>query len=816
MVAAGTQSAFEDTSSYKGYFTNSVLANLSRLRDKDSNCSMLAVAVEKDLQEQGLPSPESYLIGSFSGWPLPNAKTESVDIRVDADSSLTVLRRQSLARIQDAIVGSQTKPVWFWGQSGMGKTVIARQLREQNPYCIYTSIPKASVEFETVVARIAIDTADQLVELFPSGQVLPGDLSFTFEKVSEELPGSLLIVDHMDRLDRNSATKLVSMLSLLKFDTVFISRHPPETNWPVAEVLCQPLSPHEMDLFCERFGEATSEELPLIKVASKGVPIKLRQMLSAGINTPSDLAKHAQNPDLLRALAAVATSGGFVDEDLFCGIFDLTCTVLAQLEDYGLISFAGDSYAPHDSLFALSAGIQDQFEKRRVIDYWGQQVLSTPHNLTACRSLVNSIVATDDLPEEIDVALAIAVESLSRIKDWGALQALGVKLVTLSSPLISTLLELGEQLVRVTKYDTVDLITGRLQGLDLKEADLLRLWLIQSERDFWFGDFEKSTVIGRKVVDQAPNTRFSANAHINIGISHFFKGEWKEAIGHFIVADNTDAADPRTVGWARLMMGSIWGILGVDILEGRRLLQSSARLLGQVNDVPGTASAWNNWGEMSWKIGEYRTALIQLTRSYDLAVVVDDKSTLLESTRNLVHVRLRLDGPHSQELREVVSRAIRLLKEVPDPTEQMQVWNTLATVSAYQGDIVELGQQINQARIYTEGNKEYYLYTLANASLLAALQGNTQEALDLFSQAYALAYQGYNYLAVKQIAGDAFAVAQITGTDSCKILSAHAQSLLVESSNQEQTHYQELLHEAEVEGRSRRFEEPLMKQTAQE
>ncbi len=76
MVAAGLQSAYEDSTAKAGYFTRSILHHLAQLRKESADCVKLAVDVTADLRRQGLPVPEYYLMGNTNGWPLPNPKNE--------------------------------------------------------------------------------------------------------------------------------------------------------------------------------------------------------------------------------------------------------------------------------------------------------------------------------------------------------------------------------------------------------------------------------------------------------------------------------------------------------------------------------------------------------------------------------------------------------------------------------------------------------------------------------------------------------------------------------------------------------------------
>jgi ATP/maltotriose-dependent transcriptional regulator MalT len=107
----------------------------------------------------------------------------------------------------------------------------------------------------------------------------------------------------------------------------------------------------------------------------------------------------------------------------------------------------------------------------------------------------------------------------------------------------------------------------------------------------------------------------------------------------------------------------------------------------------------------------------------------------------------------------------------------MQAWNTLATVALYQGDRDRAAALIETAQRYTRGNVEYEIYTLANGSILNAMNGRAVEARSMLQEALVLAERGQNYLALHQMKDDISTVASLNSASCISSLVSEFQSL---------------------------------------
>jgi ATP/maltotriose-dependent transcriptional regulator MalT len=101
-----------------------------------------------------------------------------------------------------------------------------------------------------------------------------------------------------------------------------------------------------------------------------------------------------------------------------------------------------------------------------------------------------------------------------------------------------------------------------------------------------------------------------------------------------------------------------------------------------------------------------------------------------------------------------LDRIERVLVTGVSRMEEMQLWNTVATVAAYRGDVGQLSQFVTKAGLLTRGNREYDIYTRANEAMLSVLRGEKEQALRCFQSALTLAREGKNLLAVRQVISD--------------------------------------------------------------
>lgn len=750
-VASGLKDAFEDAVSQSGYFTASILRHLSMLRHKQSDCSELVRRVQADLLALQLPAAEYYLIGNAECFPLP------VLLEQDLHESHTlpemVARNAPLSALQDIIVQNPGKIVWVWGESGRGKTVLVRQLLHQTADAVYVSFPADIRQSTDLWMHVATEIADQSPALFPSGRPLPGEALNTLKHISDRMPGCALIFDHAERLPTNYISDLLSELRDSTLRVFVVSRHRPSLRNNVIGWECPLLNREEIAAFRQLYGQQEHISTALLEVVTRRNPLEVRALLAEGGTSPLELLKSRTSRDIEIAIGSIVGTNGFVDERLFKQCFHVNGTHLSRLSEMGLLVFQQGRYVPHDSLLELAADLNLRADQDSILDYFVSQVQETPRNLWACQRLAE-LTVNFGYRERFDSALVSALESLARVRNWSTVEKVGSVIADCSMSPSYAALYAAEQLVRLARYTTVDRVLHNFSKLPLPADIRVRAQLVEAERTWWFGDYERAIELSNTTINESTDEEVRLNAKVNLGIAYFFRGEWKHSIEILTEVLNSDQLGARMRGWANLMLGTNYGLPGLDVERGHELLMSAIRLLDQVGDDAGLAVAWGNLGEFTFKTGDYRAALVQLTEGYALAAAIGGPALKIEIARCLVHLRLRMNGPWSEELQDALALTTELYESDMGRTVGMQLWNTFATVAAYRGDVDELSDFIARAEVHTAGNDEWHIYTLENKAFLAALLGDEGLAQLMLTQAVELAAAGGNSLAVRQIFDD--------------------------------------------------------------
>lgn len=759
MVAAGEKKAYEDKKMISSYFTNSLLNNLAEYRLKGINSSHLGYLIEKDLTRQGLPAPESYLIGSQDTFPLPISHLEDVNYKkLD-----TVLRAKTIALLQDLIIKNPKRPIWLWGDSGMGKSILIQQLIKTNESYIYYSVPRSKYDLglDDVIYSITQNIKDQLIL---SKRQFSNNTEF-FKHLEIYSKSLIIVIDHLERVKVSVIKKIITFLQSFHFNKIYVSQLIPDKNWNVIAVEQPRLSISELKLFYGKYKNEKDYPLDFLLVASKGSPFELKKILSSEDNTISKFFNSVVNQEIVSIICACQ---GYIDEILFREVYSIEVEKLNFLTKAGFISYESSYFVAHDTLNQINNNFKRLHKNNEALKYWNKQIAETPQILWGILTFSKIFLGITSKKHINQNALNIAFESLVFFKEWTIAEELLNKALSFIKVTIKPVIYMCNQFNHISYVSIVETALSSIDKCSLEDEDYESYLLIKSEMAYWMGEFYFSINQAQVVVKRTMNIENRAVANLNIGIAFFFLGQWTDATYHLDLANSFNISI-RTKAWSRMILATIYGLRGVDIVGGKNLFNSSIRLLDQIQDYVGLGIAWNNYGEMSWKLKEYRTALIQLHRGKDYAISINDYATLLEISRNLIHVTLRFYGINSIELQRAIEDTESLLEKVKDQTEMMQVLNTLATVDAYRGAVELLEEKINKVSPLTKNNMEYDIYTLSNQGILFMFKGEYPKAKDSIKSAIKLAKKGDNFLAIEQIKGDLANIERIHGINT-KIL----------------------------------------------
>jgi tetratricopeptide (TPR) repeat protein len=761
MFAAGAEKAFESERS--GYFTDALLRAASELRQSSPSCSALASRVEKELASAGRQLPEIYQIGAADSWFLPEAGQQLPEKPESLAPPIEVIVRRSLhGELQDQLIRYPNCPVYLWGEPGSGKTTIIRDLAHDANLGVYWSAkaPAALLEQGTLAA-VAAALVAQIPSVFPAGRA-PAIPTDTFHDVATGAPGLLLVIDDAEKLAVSELEALVHELSRNKIQTVILSQIPPlgllaemKNAGSLRELRCKNLSTQEIEAFKDAFGGAVSLSAAELLLHTKGNARKVRELIHSAEGGVHRSSAAFQSRSL--AAEAVWFSKGYISEGLFSAHFQLTISDLHSLIDLGLVSFTNGLFTPHEALQGLCSDKPPELSA--ITAYWAAEVLAGPGSEHAWRALLAAF-ACSGWSADLDEALRIAVGQAFRLRAWALLESLVPHFAPFTSHSEAALV-LAERLIWLGKYESAAALLSS-DVCSSRARPEHRHWAIalESERLWWLGLYKDSEALAELVLQDATAPLARDLARLSLGICSFFLGDWHASIRRLQpLADRSESA--RCQGWARSVLGTVNALRGVDVEGGKQQIESAIRLLTAAGDDLGVASALGNLAEVNWKSGELNLAYSQLCRAKKIATDCGNNLMLTEMNRNLLHVLLRTFGPHCFELEEILDELRAGFAAGTTAMEDMQLWNTLATVAAYRGDSREVERCLSFARPLTEGNPEYDIYTWGNEALLATLVGDRDLASERALKAIQLARIGNNILAEKQVLRDLETVAKL-------------------------------------------------------
>lgn len=759
VLGAGELSAEEDAATDRGVFTRCLLETLSQLRRERGGAALLAQRLQELLRLEGAPDPEIILLGNAEGHPLPETAEEAAGVGPGA----SIHRSRVLSELQDIIVRNPGAPVWFWGMSGRGKTEIAKQLVSDRELAVYCSCPRTEDPGPTeILEEIAAQVAEAVIEIFPDGRPLPGTAQRTMAHLAERLPGLMLLVDHTERVPAQVLIEVVEALRLPRLDVVFVSQRASPSSLLQSqdvrfiEYECPVLTVDEVVDFMEVLYPAIEAMKPADLLAlSGGSPLRLRQILEPLTAPFSGMPKPELAASTLRALAHVVACDGYFSEVDFSKAFDVPFEALQSLTNLGLVRFNSQGsprFLPHDAGRELAKGAMSFIDFQLVGSFLAREVNRYPRNDGAALRLVNFCIETGWI-REIDASLVTAINTVVRRRNWILLERLGDVLIG-AVPHSHAAMKVAEELVHVARSRIPAVLAASVLRGDPSSSTFMHAQLIEAERHWWIGDDAAIQRLSRPALDNRVNPAWIGWALLGIGIGAFWQGRWEEAIDNFELAIANPGTSNRHHAWCCAILGTIQALLGWDVETGVQNLEKALSILEFEGDDNGAAMAWNNLGEVNWKLERLSEALVQVSTAHQLAASIGNKAIEFEAYRNLLHIELRLYGPFSSEIENRLKEARTIIQQEIEPVVSLQLWNTLATVFAYRGQVAELKVALTEARHCTETNSEYAIYTWSNTALLAVLERDADTARSAASEALNLARQGRNLLAVKQLYDD--------------------------------------------------------------
>jgi tetratricopeptide (TPR) repeat protein len=740
-VASAEMAAFEDTTLEAGIFTECLMRNILDIQLHGGTTADLVNRVNKEFFATGKQNPFYHSMGNAEPWIF--ASSQNAPKRAVALSprrSPHINRASQYAQLR-SLVASSDKPVYIIGDSGVGKSTFARQLLSDGFEGVYLTIPVAD---EVSVQGIVSDFAYQAVNVFPSGRPLK-NVDATLKHYRDNVSGELIIIDHTER-SCELTQALYAKFTEFSLRVVFVGRKLQLYSNDCITWECPKLSLEDVSDFIHKIGFSEGDTPAEILRKCGGLPIRLVDLMGChdGENTA----------DEARCIDSLSATGGFVDERLFRAVFEINPVTLDRFIVVGKVTSLDDRYVPHDSV--INANHKTSADD--VFTYWEQQVRKTPTHAWACKQYITAIIelkAIKVLQDRSSEPLQTAINRLFESREWDLIKKLSHRLIEIYPAQHDALLLLAKIFAHRSNNALAGEILFALEGVPLTPAQSTLKGTIESERLWWLGEYDNAKNICAELLKAPITEQMRCECKMHMGVADFFLGNWEEALDSFSFAnDIMNSATPQVNAWALYLSATIIGLRGTDIRKGKEQFYAGIRLLEQIGDDSGTASAWGNMAEMTWKLRDYEPALVQATRGYDIAKQTDHVIDQIEITRNILHICFRLYSPFDQRVEGAKNIIDDLINDEIGVTVDMQVWNTYATLYAYRGDAQNLQIMTQKALLHTCGNREYHIYTLANMCLLAVFDGNIAEAIKHYSDVRQMAIDGSNILAIRQMNDD--------------------------------------------------------------
>ena len=739
LFSSGVLPSYEDLEHKGGYFTSALLKAIGELRHaKQPTCHDILKKVENSLYIQDLPTPEAYHIGSSQIWPLENHYA-TIPICYQESPSL-VERSQALATLQDHLSKSTTPIIWMWGEAGLGKTVIAEQLKKCLPNAIGASFPNTetlSMAFQSVIEQIRAQKSELFFNRAPDSL-----LHLTLAHIKAEQPDALIILDHFDRLSQQHLQEVISHLDRVNLPFLLISRHTCPHNLfknrklDINEWHTAPFNADEIEVLIEKSGLQNSLCETLVRIAH-GNALKTRQMLAklSGQETPlnSKMTKEA-----IKCITAICSCGGFLDEALFCHNYGISHSSLATLEQFGLIRYSKNGCFPHDALEELVEEHQWPLNLSHACRYWNTQILHTPYNRFACRSLVILAAHIKDC-RPFKRSLAHCLETLNEREYRSFL--LDLATIFKRHNWKELLLKASDYLIDHEEYQLAGEI---LQELMHTFRGKNRHHAIKNaiRRLVWIGKYTDAIKLYEEVSTTCRSEELALAMRNHVGIAHFFLGNFDIAIALFDKnMRQTKSVDEREIGITKYMLGLIMTYRNENLTTAKKLLEASILIFESSKFYHWSIVGLNGLAVLHSSMQERIKALFYLQKALEISEALQNKTFLLQTLKNTARVQLRHFGPYSAEIQITVEALEQILKEVLEVGHNwasMWAQNILCTVYAHRNEPQKMHHLLQDVSVLTKNYDECHIFTLSNMGHFAALNSDYNQARQYYRQAYAL------------------------------------------------------------------------------
>jgi len=546
ILSSGIQASFEDIEGKFGYFTDALIKGLSKIRKIDLSPTTLIKEIEAEMLPLKVPIPEVYNIGLQKIHFLTSQLQSYIKEK-------QIYRPEIIAEIQDLLTYHRKQVLFITGNAGCGKSTLASQLESGAFQSYLISIAsKTSNLIEELQLRLEELT---IVEVKNSHNTLETCLT----ELEERIPHCLIMIDNIQVDHFEQLSQLVNVLKERRFWVIlfsppsyrqFISKHlrPYIIEYPIP-----PLDGKETQLFTQE----TDESAEFLQLISQGNPLNMKKAL---LNLDTQQPNHQNIQEVKKTLAAIYSSGLYINETLFINTFRLDPKTLTFLETCGLILQENGCWFPHDFLIDIVESEQLELDGKTTINYWCQQLNELPNHIEVAKSLILTIKCFG-YEKHLDSYLSRAFNALFK---YGKIEVSilleGTSIYLSSSEFTQSTLLLAEILLEWGELNTAE----KLLALPTDDKQLsIQAQVCQANLSWRKWDLSHTTSLTTKLLESLPLSSESLWCHFHRGIAYYFQGDWELAYADFSTIPK-HTQHPKYIGWTKCMLGTIGGIRGIE------------------------------------------------------------------------------------------------------------------------------------------------------------------------------------------------------------------------------------------------------------
>jgi len=634
LFSSGIERSYEDQKGKYGYFTDALLRALGRLRGSSHPPEKLVALVERDLEDKGLPIPESVNMGlkELSLFPKLNPSTlEGGEIH----------RPGAIAALQESLVEKRPLITHLVGDKGSGKSIFARQLAS-----------------DKLAIRLA--SVDELVTD----------------------PYDLLIFDH---LAEEKWEEVYQFAAEKQVQAIIISERLP--SHPAIDPLVWKVPPFDINesrlLIAQHRKPASEDEL--LHLFYGGDPGKLAASLKGEAKPLLHLFERPES--ILAVASAIVGTGGFINQALFASIFNLSHRSIDHLKMIGWIMEEGGFFLPHPHLYEVVEREEGLLSKEKVIAYWCEQIRQKPEDELCAKHFLATLGAFG-VEKGCDPYLRKALHTLVR---EGSLNREILHLLAPSFFAQKKLTEGGLVLAEALLYlGDLKQAYALLQKVPRSKKLLEKAVFLQLRLLLRSGSYQKCVQLGTqlqkgKKSEKVTSVLISAQCLV---------GDWASAAdGATMLVEK--GGEGWGEGFGLLVLGKIKAQEGEHKL-GKELIEKSVQVFERFGEKTGVAMGMLGLAEMCLSLSQFSMALAFLKKGKAAGRALLDPDIYGETLKTTLLVQLHVEGPRSPQLKESIDRVCSLETKWLSHKVEIDLLDALIQVHLARGEYKQARQRLKE------------------------------------------------------------------------------------------------------------------------